>query len=329
MAAEKPRAGGFTLVELLVVIAIIGVLVGMIMPAVQAARESARSTTCQNNLKNVATAIQSHETSQGYYPSSGWGEKWTGDPDMGYGHSQPGGWIYSILPGLGMENVHKLGEGVQGTGKQNYLKRQMEAVVNVLICPSRRRAMSYPATVAEGAVNAGGTPQRAAKTDYAINSGTVFMPVPGPDLSFLTDYRKKTGDDWTPKDSWIRESFNGISGPRTQIRSVDDGEGNTYLVGEKNLNPLTYLTGTDPGDNNSMYQGFGRSANRWTSIKPQQDITGASGSTGFGSAHSSGFHMAMCDYSVRPINFSIDPGVHGQLGSRNDGVAVDQAEWQR
>ena len=53
-----PGGGGFTLVELLVVIAIIGILVGMLLPAVQAARESARRSSCSNNMKQTALALQ-------------------------------------------------------------------------------------------------------------------------------------------------------------------------------------------------------------------------------------------------------------------------------
>jgi prepilin-type N-terminal cleavage/methylation domain-containing protein len=58
----------FTLVELLVVIAIIGTLVGLLLPAVQAAREAARNNTCKNNLRQLALALSTRETSLKNYP---------------------------------------------------------------------------------------------------------------------------------------------------------------------------------------------------------------------------------------------------------------------
>ena len=52
-------------------------------------------------IKQLATACAQHLQAQGYYPSGGLGWHWTGDPDSAdYGKTQPGSWIYNVLPYL-------------------------------------------------------------------------------------------------------------------------------------------------------------------------------------------------------------------------------------
>jgi prepilin-type processing-associated H-X9-DG protein len=59
---------------------------------------------------------------------------------------------------------------------------------------------------------------------------------------------------------------------------------------------------------------------------PMQDRAGFSDrpSFRFGSAHPGGFHMAMCDGSVRTFSYDLDPEVHRRMGNRMDGEVVSE-----
>lgn len=301
---------GFTLVELLVVITIIGILIALLLPAVQAAREAARRLQCSNNLKQLALGCLQHETAQGWLPTDGWNGCWIGDPDKGFGAEQPGGWLYNVLPYVELATLHDIGAGKSDSEKRALWTSAIGIPVALDFCPSRRQPMAGPLhpywqqnTLPFQNVDYSPT-MLVAYGDYAINAGPTAIG--------------------SPYDA----SPDGVSYERSTVfmATITDGTSNTYLVGEKYMNPDSYFDGTDAaGDTADPYEGHDWDICRWThpSYYPRQDQAGANSIQCFGSAHAGGFNMALCDGSVRSISYSIDAETHRCLGNRRDGNSID------
>ncbi len=331
MFNRRRETKGFTLVELLVVIAIIGILVALLLPAVQAAREAARRMQCKNHLKQLGLAWHSHHEAQSHFPTNGWGFGWTGDPDLGFGKKQPGGWPYNILTFLEESSIHDLGAGLPRQEKEEAANLAFESPVQSLNCPSRRPAIPYPTPGDDPVVNAARLPPFVTMTDYAGNSGdgTVEIPYGPGSYSDAAD----PNYDWAGE---VEEPLNtGITFPRSQIKiaKITDGTNNTIMMGEKYLSPDRYFNGTDWGDDNGAWCGHDWDNARWAwanpsnpqtdNYSPLQDRPALNASERFGSAHASGIHATMADGSVHVISYGIDPIVFTLLNNRRDGIPVD------
>jgi prepilin-type N-terminal cleavage/methylation domain-containing protein len=309
------RRSGFTLVELLVVIAIISLLLSMLMPAVQMARESARQTQCRNNLRQITVGLQNFHSTYGRFPGNGWGYAWIGEPDRAAGKSQPGGWIFQILPQLEQATLWSIGSGLTGSDRAAALSTLCSTPLPVFKCPSRASELLGPPSLGADYRNAD-VPSRVARTDYAINEGDFITRTPGGPLT-LTE-----GD--APGYLWTDVSMaSGVSWLRDGVRigMITDGASNTYLVGEKYVSRLGYHNPVDRGHDQPMYSGVDLDNARWTLQTPIQDEHVMS-ERSFGSAHSSVCFMSLCDGSVRAVSYSIDAEVHRNLGNRADGNVV-------
>jgi prepilin-type N-terminal cleavage/methylation domain-containing protein len=330
------RTAAFTLVELLVVITIIAILIALLLPAVQSAREAARKAQCGNNLKQIGLAFLQHEERQGHYPTGGWLCVWVGDPLRGFGSEQPGGCFYNALPFLDQEPLWRMpddGDAVNITDRQKDGAGMMcQTPLAVMNCPSRRPAQLYPFVI--GAYwdpkNCAAGLSALAHTDYAGNAGDTGIGaepnvVDGAVIGTVLNYTVAAAYAWSNTDY-----FTGITHSRSKVTVADitDGVSNTYMVGEKFLNPDLYNTGWGTADNHSMFQGFDRDINRWggPNCPPLQDVPGADLQFNFGSAHAIGLTMAFCDGSVQSVSYSIDLETHRRLSNRRDGLPIDASE---
>jgi prepilin-type processing-associated H-X9-DG protein len=328
--------------DLLLVLAILAILIALLLPAVQAAREAARRAQCSNNLKQLALACLTHEESQGYLPSGGWGVAWTGDADLGFGKSQPGGWAYNCLPYMEQSPLHDLGLESAAQAKNTAQLQRLETPASVFYCPTRRAALAYPWINSWSVVNAG-LPKAAGRSDYAANGGDAYTspgdPVPalwqsapagkeaGPASLAEGGVKgsKKQAANAKATFAAVDKAADGVIFCGSMIRMADitDGTSNTYLLGEKYIDPDYYVTGEDPGDNAAALVGDSEDVARWTFLPPLHDTEGYAARWRFGSPHVGGFQIAFCDGSVRMVDFNIDPKVHHNLGNRQDGQAVE------
>jgi prepilin-type N-terminal cleavage/methylation domain-containing protein/prepilin-type processing-associated H-X9-DG protein len=313
------RLRAFTLVELLVVIAIIGVLVALLLPAVQAAREAARRSQCQNHLKQLGLGFLNYESSVHSFPSSGWGWHWMGDPDQGFGREQPGSWVYSILPHLEQTAVRTIAKGMPVAQKKVELMKLSETPITLMNCPSRRQSIPYAYFYADNYRNMN-RPKVAVRGDYGVCMSGQLAPQDGLPEPLTIELAKTF--------KWSAETlFDGVVFLRSQVElgRILDGTSNTYMVGEKFLESNHYEDGIPSYDDQSYWVGHDRDIALSSRDAPLRDAPIGDQPFRFGSTHASGFNMAFCDGSVRPISFDVDLAVHRSLGSRDGGEAVDSS----
>jgi prepilin-type N-terminal cleavage/methylation domain-containing protein len=354
---RTPRLAGFTLVELLVVITIIAILIALLLPAVQAAREAARRTQCTNNVKQLALAMHGFHEAHGALPSGGWGYNWAPHPDRGVGIDQPGSFLYSILPYCDQQGLFALGAGVgkdtNNGALQTANKQRLQTPLSVMYCPTRRAPVAYPAPTGTWMATPilCGTLDVLGRVDYAANGGECYVGFysAGPaslDAGAVSGYFTGASSSAQGIASCIK-NCSGIlmAHNRFTFTDITDGLANTFMLGEKSVNPDVYIfssagAGISLGDDQGPFVADERDSYRaaaWDELQPpnktgslmppQPDTPGVDDSYGFGSAHANGLNFALCDASVRFIDYSINELVYRHLANRRDGQTVNPEQF--
>jgi hypothetical protein len=221
------------------------------------------------------------------------------------------------LPYLEQQALHQLGAGGTLAQIQASNAQVVATPLPGFNCPTRRSGGPYAGSVQFYMNCDPATVQ--AKGDYAVNGGDNTLIDLIIDFGLLGPSSLAEADTTYP---WPDTSvFTGVCFLRSQIALVHimRGTSNTYLVGEKMVNPDFYTdaAAADDSENENLYSGFNNDNTRCTAFPPRQDMTGYSNQYLFGSTHFGGFNMAMCDASVQWIDYAIPPSVFKAGGNRN------------
>jgi hypothetical protein len=276
--------------------------VALLLPAVNAAREAARRTQCQNNLRQLALAVELHHNSQRYFPPARVGTRLHPSGTDQYAVS----WAFLLLPFLEEQAMHdSLVRDERVDAEVN--AKAMRTPVATFFCPSRR------GPVADRDFDDDGAPSKvravAAAGDYGANSGTSTRHgMPGRDQLDRTEF----GPIYTLS--------------RIKARQVTDGMSKTYVLGEKYLppTPSDAAAGTEhlrQGDV-AFFTGDARHTivRRSSAGFPENSRDDYPGQ--FGSAHTGFSHFAFLDGSVHTIEHDIEIDLLKKLSAIGDGGAI-------
>jgi prepilin-type N-terminal cleavage/methylation domain-containing protein/prepilin-type processing-associated H-X9-DG protein len=296
---------GFSLIELLVVIAIIAVLIGLLLPAVQQARESAYRTTCENNLKQLGTALHNYQVANGALPPS----------RLGQGYAS---WCVLILPYVEQTPLYG-----QWDLSQLYYVQQPVAIttsLKIFNCPTRRGIPMLSTAGDSPRETSLGLPMTlvvpGALGDYASNGGQFagsVVDAPGCNGALCMLNASSAANTGTP------------------LTSFTDGTSSTFLVGEKHVPLSKFGQGGSLGDgaifNGDWERSFSRIAGTNNGSPPvptfnlglgPMDVSGPYHCK-FGSYHPGICQFAFADGHVEAVTTNIDINTLQHLAQISDG----------
>jgi hypothetical protein len=266
---------------------------GILLPAVQAARGAARRSSCANNLKQIAVALQNYHDQHRHFPAAAPLLPRPDEPSIA--------WRVMILPYLEETSIYQEIEPKPDGGAANWKARTY--AISVYRCPSTEQPVPNGSTLIE--------------SNYAAVSGA-YRGALRMDLEDMI-----CGDIYT----------NGIFYPnsRTTASKITDGLSHTLSVGERLYIFRDWMIGatwnntpeicTEAAKNvrfpiNARHEEFGYY--KFDKLAPEgskkemllNDLF-------FASNHSGGAHFCLADTSVQFIDETIDFSLFQDLSTRN------------
>jgi type II secretory pathway pseudopilin PulG len=309
-----------------VAIGIVGVLLAILIPAVQSARETARRATCQNNLRQLALAVQNHEAAQGGLPDLYYGT-FLKRPRIAIDEFHFHSWRTAVLPQLEEQTLfEQIDISLPATVVSN--QPNLNASVEIFLCPSTIIQNFVVPDIRE--FNNGAIAKKvigtAARSDYEAIAGVNYKPsVSGSgDLSGI-----KLGLWGETRYDINRKPISYRPG---RFANVTDGLSNTILIGERAGRPDWYRRGeaadpypySNPSEGMDHHQAaWGLSTHIWWLVFGHEQSINDTNATGIYSFHTEGANVGIADGSVRFLLDAMDQAVLNALVTRSAGdIAV-------
>lgn len=160
MVGLTGHRSGFSFVELLVVLFIVTLLMGLLFPTLLQVREVSRKNQCRNNLRNLALAVTSFDTTFRRLPASGY----IYDPGISGEGGPHHNWVVDLLPYVEQKNLWEKWD----------FNKLYAAPENLALSKSYLPLLVCPVDITASRTKATGSTEKGGDISYVVNGGVGF-----------------------------------------------------------------------------------------------------------------------------------------------------------